>query len=124
MTEKLSDIIDEMFKLREQKRELDAQSKEVGKQYEALALRFAEAARAAGTDYARGSLASASITTQLVPQAKDWDEIYDWIRENDAMYLLHRRIASAAWKELLDSGEEIPGIEAYEKEGVSLNKLG
>lgn len=123
MTKRLDEIIDEMFAVRARKRKLEAKVKDADAEYAELASEFIQTAKSAGTDYARGKLASASITKQLVPQARDWDEIYDYIRENDAMYLLHRRISAGAWKELLDSGTDVPGIEAYEKETVSLREL-
>ena len=124
MTKRLDDLIDEMFVVREDQKALLAAAKEKGKQLAAMQARFAELAKAAGTDYARGTLASASITTQTVPHAEDWDAIHEWIIDNDAMYLLHRRIAAAAWKELRDAGTDVPGINPYEAESVSLRKLG
>ena len=120
---KLNDMIDRMFLLREKKREHEAKIKEVEEEYKALALEFQAKCKEAGTDYARGSLASASITEQVVPVIDDWELFSEWVMDNDALYMLHRRVSAGPWKELRDTGEEVPGIEPFTKVGVSLRKL-
>ncbi len=120
--DKLDELIDEMFEVREKKRGLEAEIKQLKADLGGLEERFKQACKEAGTDYARGTLASASVTKQLVPTVVDWDLVYEYIKKEDAMYLLHRRVSVAAWKELMDAGIDLPGIEAYEVEGVSLLK--
>ena len=122
MTERLDDLIDEMVRIRDQKRVREEQIKELNKTLTDLQQRFIQSAKAAGTEYARGALGSATIVETVVPQIDDWDLVADWIKENDALYLLHRRISSVAWKELRDMGEDIPGVEPYTKVSVSLRK--
>lgn len=123
MAKKLDDLIDKMFLLREQIRGLDAQKKEVSTELTELQLEFQARCSEAGTDYARGKLASASITEQVVPNIDDWGKVSEWILENDALYLVHRRISAGPWKELMDAGEEVPGIEPFTKKTVSLRRL-
>lgn len=120
---KLNDKIDEMYLLREQKRDLETQLKEVADKIaacnDALLIRLREV----GTTTARGSLASATITESVVPNIKDWGAVSDWIMANDGVYLVHRRISAGPWRELMDSGEIVPGIEPYTKTSISLIKL-
>jgi hypothetical protein len=124
MTKKIDEMIDKMFLLREQKRGLESQVKEVNKEIadlqQGLLARFQEV----GTDYARGSMASASVTETIVPQIDDWGQVAEWVMENDALYLLHRRVSSGPWKELRDAGTDVPGIEPYTKVAISLRRLG
>lgn len=122
MTERLDDIIDEMVRIRDQKRVREEQIQELNKKLNDLQLKFIQRAKEAGTEYARGSLGSATIVETVVPHIDDWDAAAEWIKANDALYLLHRRISSVAWKELRDMGEEIPGIEPFTKVSVSLRK--
>jgi hypothetical protein len=123
MTKKIDEMIDKMFLLREQKRGLESQVKEVNKEIadlqQGLLARFQEV----GTDYARGSMASASVTETIVPQIDDWGQVAEWVMENDALYLLHRRVSSGPWKELRDAGTDVPGIEPYTKVAISLRRL-
>jgi hypothetical protein len=124
MTKKIDEMIDKMFLLREQKRGLESQvnkvNKEIADLQQGLLARFQEV----GTDYARGSMASASVTETIVPQIDDWGQVAEWVMENDALYLLHRRVSSGPWKELRDAGTDVPGIEPYTKVAISLRRLG
>jgi hypothetical protein len=124
VTEKIDAMIDRMYMLREQKRGLEAQVKEVTAEIseiqQTLLTRFTEV----GTDYARGSLASASISESVVPQIEDWGAVMEWIMENDGLYLVHRRVSSGPWKELQDAGVDVPGIIPYTKTAILLRRLG
>ena len=124
MTTRLDDKIDEMYMLREQKRGLEAQIKEVNAAFAACNDWLIQAYSEVGTTTARGRLASATITETLVPTIDDWNLVQKYIMDNDALYLVHRRIASGPWRELLDTGEVIPGIEPFTKRAISLRKLG
>jgi hypothetical protein len=120
---KLNDKIDEMFLLRERKRGLEGQVKEVNAEIaqcqEDLMRRLDEV----GTATARGSMASIVITENVVPNIDDWGAVSEWVVENDAVYLLHRRVSAGPWKELMDAGQNVPGITPYTKRAISLTKL-
>jgi hypothetical protein len=124
MTKKIDKMIDRMFLLREQKRGLEAQVKGVKDEIAQLQDDLLGRLDEVGTNYARGSLASASVTETLVPQIKDWGEVSQWVMDNDALYLLYRRVSAGPWKELRDAGTEVPGIEPYTKVAISLTRLG
>jgi hypothetical protein len=124
MATKIDEMIDSMFLLREQKRGLESQVKEVKAKISNLEQDLLTRFNEVGTDYARGSMASASVTESLVPQIDDWGQVAEWIMENDGLYLVHRRVSSGPWKELRDAGTEVPGIEPYTKVAISLRRLG
>ena len=44
------------------------------------------------------------------PVAQDWIAVWDFIRENNAFELLHKRLTNTAVKERWEAGEEIPGV--------------
>jgi hypothetical protein len=124
MATKIDEMIDSMFLLREQKRGLESQVKEVKAKISNLEQDLLTRFNEVGTNYARGSMASASVTESLVPQIDDWGQVAEWIMENDGLYLVHRRVSSGPWKELRDAGTEVPGIEPYTKVAISLRRLG
>lgn len=124
MTTKIDDMIDRMYTLREEKRVLEAQVKGINSEIDQIQQQLLTRLNQVGTNYARGSLASASITETLVPQIDDWGKVSEWILENDALYLVHRRISSGPWKELRDAGTDVPGIEPFTKVAISLRRLG
>jgi len=120
---KLNDKIDEMFNLREKKRLLEAEIKEISADLAACKLDLINRCAEVGTVTARGTLASIVVTETLVPRIDDWGLISDWVMANDGVYLLHRRVSSGAWKELLDAGIQVPGIDPFNKVDISLTKL-
>lgn len=122
--EKLDELIDKLFDLREQRRELDQKVAAVNEQIEEHKLQLLDRFRETGTDYARGSLASATRTEMQVPKIEDWGKVSQWVMENNGLYLLHRRVSAGPWKELLDAGTEVPGIEPFTKIDISLRKRG
>jgi len=124
MTEKLNDKIDEMFMMRERKRGLEVQVKEVDAEIAECNDWLIKRLDEVGSETARGHLASATVTETLVPRIEDWGLVQDWIMDNDAMYLVHRRVSSGPWKELLNTGQTVPGISPYTKRAISLRKLG
>ena len=73
------------------------------------------------TSLGTGNL-TATYTRRPVPVVKDWDDFYDFIRENDAMFLLERRPSPTAYRDVLESrdGKKIPGVETFHKESISI----
>jgi len=120
---KLNDKIDEMFVLRERKRARETEIKEINAKISECEKWLLGRLSEVGTTTARGLRASITVTESLVPQIEDWGKVSDWVKENDAIYLLHRRISVGPWKELLDAGEEVPGINPFKKTGIALRKL-
>ena len=61
-----------------------------------------------------------------LPTAVDWDDIYHFMEEEKAFYLLERRISSRAFNDLLAAreGEAIPGIDTYVKRQLSVKTTG
>ena len=123
MTERLDDKIDKMFMLREQKRGLENQIKEVNAEIADISDWLLDRCDDVGTTTAKGSLASIVVTESVVPRVEDWDAVADYVIDNDAIYLLHRRVSSGPWRELLDTGETVPGITPFTKRAISLTKL-
>lgn len=121
---KLNDMIDRMYSIKQEIKELDNQKKKLNVEFNNLQGMLLESYEDVGTDYARGALASATRTESLVPQIEDWGLVSDWIMENDGIYLCHRRVSSGPWKELQDAGTNVPGIIPYTKVAISLRKLG
>lgn len=65
---------------------------------------------------------SMSISTSTVGNVTDWDQVYDHIHEHKAFHLLQRRLANAAYAEILDSGDSLPGVEPFEKRSLNFRK--
>ena len=57
------------------------------------------------------------------PQAADWDQVYKYMVENDAMDLVQKRLHERAVNDRFEDGITIPGIEFYEVNDLSIGKL-
>lgn len=118
----LAEKVDRLFTLRERKRRINDILKRIEEEYSPLELQIINDCETAGLDQARSTKATVSITTSVVPTVKDWDEYGKYILENQALYMLERRPAVGACRELFNAGESIPGVEPYEKKSLSMKK--
>ena len=116
-------MIDEMYSLREEKKLLENSINEVKEKMTLLEAQLLEKFDSEDSSMGRGKSASASIAETEVPAIEDWDTFEAYLQENDALYLLQRRIATRAYKELKNSGEMIPGVITFPKRTISLRKL-
>ena len=55
-----------------------------------------------------------------MPNVTDWDALNQFILEQGMLVLLQRRVSAAVWKELLELGTEVPGIESFTKRDVNI----
>lgn len=70
-----------------------------------------------------GKLCRVSVVTKAIPQVKDWDALYKYVKKTGAFELLQRRLSDAAIKERWEAGKTVPGIESFNVVSVSVNKL-
>jgi hypothetical protein len=114
------DLIDRLFELREQKRAIDSEIKEI----EALMGTCTEQifANLDSLKMTRGDgkLATVSINESVVPNVEDWDLFLDYIYKKKAGHLLQRRASTEACRETFERKGAIPGVSAFVKRTLSL----
>lgn len=101
---------------------LNAEAKAEGVIKEDYENRLIAAMDAAGTETVKNEHGTFGRTEAIMPVAKDWEAIHDYVRENDAFHLLYRKLLATTYRELLDAGEEIPGVESYTNVSISVRK--
>lgn len=62
------------------------------------------------------------LSRSTMPSVKDWDALYGYIHRHKAYYLLERRVGVTAFRELLEAGKNVPGVETFTKIKVNLVK--
>ena len=102
---------------------VEAEKKEVQDQFDNLERAVMAELDNSGTTLSRGIAASASVSEEELPNVKDWDAFYKYIQDNEAFFLLQRRVSSAAYRELKYSGTEVPGVETFKKRRLNLRKV-
>ena len=112
--------VDQLIKLRERKRDLEASVKSLEGQIEDMQLQLLEQMEASGTDKLSGKLGTASISTSVVANVEDWDALYPYIAKNKLWHLLQRRVSDPAYRELLDAGKKVPGVQPFNKKRLNL----
>lgn len=117
--------IDALFDLREKKRALEEQIKDLNVLIEQKEGVLYETMDLEETTKGAGRKASISLGTSLVPQITDWDEYWKYIRRNNAFELLERRPAVAAWREHASRRKDgmVPGTVPFEKRKLTLRAL-
>lgn len=105
------------------KQELDAQLAEIKREIDELDEAIMDSMDEQGTDAARGRKASMSIRETVVPNVKDWDSLYEFIKQNGYFHLLNRAANAAAFRELFTRGEPTPGVEPFTKRALTFRSL-
>lgn len=117
-----SAIIQKMADIRDERRRIADRDKELVAEWRALEMELITRYEEQGVQKATTDAGTASITEMVVPQVVDWDAVYEHIKETGDFYLLQKRPAAAAFRELHEGGIEVPGIQPYTKKTISLRK--
>jgi len=122
--ETVGGLIDELFLLREQRRKLAETDKDLRDQYAELEARLIAAFDLQEATQARGRSATATLSEEDYASVTDWTAVYDYIRQTESWFLLHKRISNASWKELTElNGEPVPGTQAFRKRSIALRRI-
>jgi hypothetical protein len=123
MAEAIGSLIDEMHDIRERRRELAREEKELGQEYETLQASLIASLEATGMTSGASDIASASIKMTNVANVQDWDVFHKWLRKTNRLYMLERRPAQAAFREFIENSrgsKPPPGVVTFEKTTISL----
>lgn len=115
--------IDELYALRERYREISKEVNELKELMESMEQELIADLDGMELRLGRGNKASVSVSETTVPTVNDWDALYQYVIDNEALYLFERRVAATAWRELMESGESVPGTEPFTKRKLSLRKV-
>ena len=117
-----SAIMAQLAEVRDERRRIGERDKELVEKWRSLEMELIVRFEEQGMKKASTEVGTASITETVVPQVVDWDAVYEHIKDTGDFYLLQKRPAAAAFRELQESGVEIPGMEPYTKKTISLRK--
>jgi len=116
----LGALIDQMWGLRDKKRELEASIKDLDGQIANIESSLMEQMAEQGVDKMSGVLATVSISTNTVAQVEDWDAFLAYVYKKKYGHLLQRRVSDPAYRELLEQGQKIPGVTPFSKQRLNL----
>jgi len=119
----IGDKIDELHGLREQKRKLEEQVKQIAHKMEAVELELLDSMDKQGITKSTGASATVSVTDSIKPSVDDWDEFYKYIHRHRYYHLLERRPSVTGCRELLETKGKIPGVVPFTQRKLNLRSL-
>ena len=117
-------LIEKLASLRDEKAQLERQVKALGEVYRLYKQELLNQLLEQGLSTAASSSYRIAITNKPVTRLVDWDAFLEYVKSNDAYYLVKRGIASTKVYELETvTGEPIPGTETLtDIKDISLTK--
>lgn len=118
----IGQILDELYEVREQRRDLASQDKALRLQYEELEQLALDEMKRLGLEKASGEMSSASVSQNTVPSVVDWGKLMRYIARHKAFHLFEKRVSKSAWVEEVESrrGRDLPGVESFTKIGLNV----
>lgn len=116
----ISEVIQKMLEVRDRRAELAAEEKTLVEEWERLEALLIQDLDGQGMTRASSALGTAVISELTVPLVEDWDAALAYMRDNDMLYLLQRRIATGAFREIVEGGGGVPGVKPVPKRSISL----
>ena len=115
--------IDELWALREQKRGLESQVKEIEGQIADKESIVFERLDAEDTQVGKGGKASISISTSTSFNIDDFDIFTKFIKKTGYFHLMQRRVSEVAARELFVQKGAVPGLSPFTKRKLNLRSL-
>lgn len=128
----LGNLIDKLATVRDKRRKLAEQDKELSAEQEELTQAVLTRLEAEGIDKASGKKATASISRVQVANVNDWEKFHPFIKKTGYFHLLQRRVSDPAYRELLElsaSDKKLAkqladaGVEPFTKVNLNLRVL-
>ena len=106
----LPDLVNQYISVRAQRLELDRQSKVVKEAEDDLSKVIISKMREQEMKALGATNGLVKLHESEEPVAENWEEIWAFIKANDAWELLHKRITTTAVKERWNDGVAVPGV--------------
>jgi hypothetical protein len=111
----ISELINQLISVKQQRTELAAKDSELSKEVSRLEADIMHAMTEAGTTKAASPEGhSAAMNKKTHPVIVDWNTFYEYVAKSQSFDLLHKRLSSTAFKDRWESGEVIPGTSTSE----------
>jgi hypothetical protein len=115
---------DMLYSIREKRLEVERNVGEMKKDEETLKQHIILNLPKHDVQGVKGKIANVSISTEEEPTAENWDDVWAYVKKNNAWELLQRRLNSSAVKERWEAGKKVPGVGKYTVVKVSCTKIG
>ena len=114
---------DKLFELRNKRLAEQKKVDEIAAEETALKNHIIENLPKSEASGVAGKLARVTVVTKQVPQVKDWDAFYKYVKKTGSFDLMQKRLIYGAIKERWEAGKEVPGVGHFNAVSVSINKV-
>ena len=114
---------DKLFELRNKRLAEQKKVDEIAAEETALKNHIIENLPKSEASGVAGKLARVTVVTKQVPQVKDWDAFYKYVKKTGSFDLMQQRLIDGAIKERWEAGKEVPGVGHFNAVSVSINKV-
>jgi hypothetical protein len=99
------------------KKEADAKLEDFERQYRTITTELTARAQAEGVDGFKTEFGTVYMAVDMKTSCQDWGVFYDWIKKEDALDFLERRISSGKVKDYMEAheGELPPGVSVFKQ---------
>ena len=115
-------MIERMVVIREERRRLKRLDSELSESWRNLEALLINQLEAQGVTKASSDAGTATVSETVLPKVEDWNALYAHLKDTDSLYLLQKRVSSAAFREQHEAGLTVPGITPYVQKSISLRK--
>lgn len=112
-----------LAKLQDMQDEINIKLAPIAKEEAAIREHMIEAFKKDELNGVRGSGRSLSITSTPVPVLKDWSKFFKFAMRKGNDDLLPRSVSSTAWRERVEQGKMVPGVESFNRVGLRVNRI-
>lgn len=124
---KISDYVEKYLELRELKKKLDDEHKakveKVSKLLGTLESQFMEHFNQTGSTQVKAGGGTVFVKTTDFAQVRDWDEVLEFIKHNEAYEFLERRVSKTAVSEYVKENNVVPpGVNYGTKMSINVRK--
>ena len=113
-------LIEALIAKRDALTAIEQQAKALKKEEDALKFKLMAAMEEQGTKSVSNERGAVRINAYTVPDVTDWNAVCDYIRKTDSFHLLPGKLAAIPYREVLESGEEIPGVVPFIRKTLTL----
>ena len=111
---KLNDLLTEVSRVRASIKEVQDTEKTLKATQKELESQILLQMEDQGLDKISNEVCTITRKKEIVPTATNWDEIYAHIQSTEQWELLHKRLSATAFRELVATGIDVPGITSTE----------
>ena len=111
---KLNDLLAETAKVRNQIKVVQSEEKLLKSQQRKLESQISIRMQEQGLDKISNDICTISLKNEIVPTVEDWDALHEHITDTNQFELLQKRVSATAYRELIASGADVPGVKSTE----------